>query len=331
MSRARNELGGQPARTPRRHRQRGSALLAVLWLSVALSAIAFALSQSVRTELERAGLNVDSTKAYFLARGAIERTMMYMVRPVLGPNDPAAGFRPGQNWMHFNFPSGTVDVEIEGEGGKLDVNSAPPEGLAAVLAASGLDPSVAVAAAAGIVQIRQQTPWSIVSSPAGANITAPPTFSSPGASFQELEELLAVPGITPDILYGSYARNQQGQLARVGGLYRHLTVFGSQMIDANYASPVVLRAAGLAEGTIAGIMQIRATRPLQPQDGLSGIAQQVGPLRLGLVAGSRAYTLRATARLHQGHGVRTVAAMVRMAQQPTDPPIRVMRWHDVDF
>jgi hypothetical protein len=233
--------------------------------------------------------------------------------------------------LHFNFPSGTVDVEIEGEGGKVDVNAAAPEGLAAVLAASGLDPSVAVAAAAGIVQMRQQTPWSMLTSPGGANITAPSTFSNPGASFQELEELLAVPGITPDMLYGTYARNRQGQLARVGGLYRHLTVFGSQMIDANYASPVVLRAAGLAEGTISGIMQIRAARPLQPQDGLSGIAQQVGPLRLGVVAGSRAFTLRATARLHQGRGVRTVAAMVRMAQLPTDPPIRLVRWHDVDF
>jgi general secretion pathway protein K len=331
MSRIHNGPAGQPARARGRHPQRGSALLAVLWLSVALSAIAFALSQSVRTELERAGLNVDSTKAYFLARGAITRTMMYMVRPAPNPNATAVGFRPGQNWMHFNFPSGTVDVEIEGEGGKVDVNSAPPEGLAAVLAASGLDPSVAVAAAAGIVQIRRQTPWSTLPATEGANITAPSTFSRSGASIQELEELLSVPGITPDILYGTYARNPQGQLERVGGLYRHLTVLGAQMIDANYASPVVLRAAGLADATISGIMQIRATRPLQPQDGVSGMAQQVGPLRLGLVAGSGAYTLRATARLHQGRGMRTVAAMVRMAQQPSDPPIRVVRWRDVDF
>ena len=51
---------------------RGSALLTVMWFSAAFSMIAFSLSTTVRTELDRAALNVDSTRAYFLAQGAIE-------------------------------------------------------------------------------------------------------------------------------------------------------------------------------------------------------------------------------------------------------------------
>ena len=51
----------------------GSALLTVLWLCAALSAIGLAVANNVRGETERASTNVDDTKAYFIARGAIER------------------------------------------------------------------------------------------------------------------------------------------------------------------------------------------------------------------------------------------------------------------
>ena len=53
--------------------QRGSALLAVLWLSLALSAIAFSLASTVRGETERTATAVDGIRAYYLATGAIER------------------------------------------------------------------------------------------------------------------------------------------------------------------------------------------------------------------------------------------------------------------
>jgi hypothetical protein len=250
-------------------------------------------------------------RAYYLAKGGMERAMLNMLRPPGGGVSPERGFRPGQNWMHFAFADGVVNVQIEGEGGKLDVNQAPAEALARVLAATGLDPAFAVGAAARLVEIRRHTPWSSVpAAAAGANLSAPPTFSRSGASFQELEELLMLPGFSADILYGTYVRNPQGKLQRLGGLNRQLTVYGGAMVDANYATPEILSAAGLPGATINAVMQIRAERPLQPQDpGMSDISNHVGPLRLGLVGGSAAYTLRATARLRGGRGVRTVTAL----------------------
>src|SRR5438477_164116 len=58
--------------------RKGSALLTVLWLTAALSAIGLAVANNVRSETERAATNVDDVKAYFIARGAIERTAMRM-------------------------------------------------------------------------------------------------------------------------------------------------------------------------------------------------------------------------------------------------------------
>src|SRR4051794_22444351 len=61
-----------------RNPARGSALLAVLWLSLALSAIAFSLASTVQGETERTSTAVDGLRSYYLATGAIERAILYM-------------------------------------------------------------------------------------------------------------------------------------------------------------------------------------------------------------------------------------------------------------
>ncbi|MGC8793646.1 MAG: hypothetical protein ACP5U2_09680, partial [Bryobacteraceae bacterium] len=58
--------------------RRGGALLAVLWLTAALAAIAFAVASTVRAETERSANSLDSLRAYYVATGAIERAILYM-------------------------------------------------------------------------------------------------------------------------------------------------------------------------------------------------------------------------------------------------------------
>ena len=73
-----------------------------------------------------------------------------------------------------------------------------------------------------------------------------PSFRSPHASFQEIEELLLVKGVTPDLFYGSYvpAETVDGadppgpRLVPRGGLMDCLSVYGSRdRVDANTAAP----------------------------------------------------------------------------------------------
>src|ERR1039458_8186869 len=65
---------------------RGSALLAVLWLSAALAAIAFSLSSTVRGETERASTAVDGLRSYYLASGAIERASLELLWTTTSPD-----------------------------------------------------------------------------------------------------------------------------------------------------------------------------------------------------------------------------------------------------
>ena len=59
--------------------ERGSALLAVLWLAAALSAIAFTVATTVRGETERTSTDIDSLRAYYLASGSVERGILWIL------------------------------------------------------------------------------------------------------------------------------------------------------------------------------------------------------------------------------------------------------------
>jgi hypothetical protein len=313
--------------TRRPVRNRGSALLAVLWLAAALSAIAFTLSMTVRAELDRAALQVESVQAYYRAAGAIEGAMLRMERPFAGgPHDPLRGFVPGQRWMDFPFPGGLVRVEITGDGGKLAVNQAKPEALGRLIAACGVDPSAAIDMALRMLETGGGAPWS------RGNLGGPPTFEPRRASFQELEELLALPQITPDLFYGTYERNTDGVLLRTGGLFRNLTMEAAGSIDVHYASSEMMRAAGLAPITIENLIRLREERELTAADlPVLGEIEFGSGLRLGLGGQNYVYTLRAAAGSPNGQARRTVAARVEYARYPTDRPLRLDRWFDNDL
>lgn len=296
----------------RRNTRRGSALLAVLWLSLALTAIAFALSRSVRTEFDRAAQNVESTRADFLAQAGIEAALLR-----IGGHGPPGAFQPGQRFLYLALPGGPVEVEILGENGKLSLRNASPEALARLFTVCRIDPAQAAALAAQIVEVR------------GSGISGgSSSFPAPGASFVQLEELLRVPGLTPGILFGTYREDRAG-LVRVGGLQPHLTFEQSGIVNVNYASPELLLAAGLSDPMVRTIEQIRRQRPLQIGDpGMDALTATDSVIRLGLGGAAMAYTLRATARLSNGRTTRTVAAVVKYGVS-TQFPWEIVRWYGV--
>src|SRR5260370_37932979 len=108
--------------------QTGSALLMVLWLSAALSAIAFTVANTVRAETERTSTSIDSLRAYYLATGAIDRALLYINwgAGFRKPDGTPKYFENPMPVLRFEFPSGTATAEIIPETAKLNVNRAPP-------------------------------------------------------------------------------------------------------------------------------------------------------------------------------------------------------------
>jgi general secretion pathway protein K len=313
---------------------RGSALLAVLWLSAALAAIAFSLSSTVRSETGRASTSVDGLRAYYLAQGGVERAAMELLWRAHGIGQPKIPLTATA--VNYAFPSGDVRVEIIPEASKLNVNVVPVQDLYRVTLALGVDPARAQEIAEAIDDWRRPMP-------AGSRFdlyysSQFPSFRAAHASIQEIEELLLVKGVTSEIFYGTYVPSEGDpsgvRLSPRYGLADCLSVYDSgPQVDANTAAPPVLAALGLPPDAINALMAQRRVAPLTGGQ-LASFLQSTGAPTNRLRTGANSMVLlRATARLRLANGQpsdlqRTVAARVKYLPAGFDPPMHILRWYD---
>ncbi|HYW48194.1 MAG TPA: hypothetical protein VE959_35350 [Bryobacteraceae bacterium] len=313
---------------------RGSALLTVLWLSAALAAIAFSLSNTVLGETDRTSTAIDGLRCYYLASGAVQRCAMELFWDA-SANPVKRRIPPGMPAVDYVFPSGNVRVEIIPESARLDVNFTTVPDLARLGVALGIEPEHALEIAAAIDDWRRPAPQGSPFDQYYLSLT--PSFRARHASLQEIEELLLVKGVTPDLFYGTYVPSPAGEgprLAPRGGLAECLSVYGARdAVDANSAPPAVLAAVGLSPYAISALVERRRMAPLTEQQlfaFLQSAGMAPGRLRAG---GSSIVTIRATARLRLSDGRlsdlrRTVAAQVKYMQPGSDIPIHFLRWYD---
>jgi general secretion pathway protein K len=171
--------------------------------------------------------------------------------------------------------------------------------------------------------------------------TLNPTFRARHTSFQEIEELLLVRGMTPELFYGNYIADENGRLYARGGLRDCLSVWGSLgPFDLNTASPALMEAMGIAPDVSAAIVarrQSRAFRNMQDAQNAMATAAFMPRFAIGAAGNATLWTLRAAARLRRPDGtfsdvVRTAAATVQIPRRtrPGGPltPLQVLRWYD---
>jgi general secretion pathway protein K len=305
--------------------RRGSALLMVLWVSAALAVIALTLANTVRSETDRTSTGVDGVRGYYLASGAIERCALEILWSLRLPPDRKL-IPQGSTSVRYNFPGGEARVDITPETARLNVNTTPVPELFRLGLALGLEPERAQVIANGIDLYRRPS------------AEGPPSFQRPRASLEEIEELLLVPGVTPEILYGTYIPVDSGdgatRLVPRAGLADCLSVFGARdRVDANTAPAPVLAAVGLGPYPISAILERRRQAAFTEQsltDFMASIATPRDRLR---VEGNSIVIIRATARPRLPNGQlsdleRTVAARVKYMPDGYSSPIHILRWYD---
>jgi general secretion pathway protein K len=320
--------------TPGKHadERRGGALLAVLWISAALTAIAFSVSATVRAETDRVSNSSDGLRAAYLATGAVERAIQWICwgPAYRGPDGKPLFYEWKMPRLTMHFPSGDAVVELIPESAKMNINQAGPEDLARVVAAITGDVAQAQQVAAAILDWRGGTlPGPFDSFYAAVN----PTFHARHASIQEIEELLDVAGVTPEIFYGNYIPDAQGRLYASGGLRDCFSVWGGPgPYDANTVSPALMLALGVPQEGVAAIVRARNTAPFQSMADVGSLGFPAP--RLG-VGGNVIWTLRAVARLRRPDGgpsdvVRSAAAVIKMLDPMYYPgnPVHVLRWYE---
>jgi general secretion pathway protein K len=132
-------------------RSRGVALIAVLWLAVLLAVIAGSLLTTTRSELRLARNLLDSARADALAEGGI-----YLAIPHLLDRDVATRW-PVDGTLHVvELETGRLEVAARDAAGRVDLNAAPPELLAGLFRAAGVETDAADILAARIADWRDR-------------------------------------------------------------------------------------------------------------------------------------------------------------------------------
>lgn len=317
---------------------KGTALLAVLWLTAALSAIAFSIADTVRAETERGISTQESIRAYYLARGAVERTL-YQIR---NSNDgsggsPAERFA-GRRRLYFQEEFGDTLVELISENGKLPLRGLNASVFHSILLSLGETPE----SASAIVE-QAFSGSAIPLAPNLQNSLQTSSFRLPLASMENVEELLLVPGITSELLYGRYSRMPDGRLINLGGLIDCVSphILASQGLDPFSVHPTLLVALGMDPASARQFGEIRR-QSFDP----AVVVNQLQTMRVGTgSAAMRAdlgdvFQIRATARVRTPNGTlsetrRTVSLLIKY----TTPNFRYMwispwthlRWYDQAF
>jgi len=306
----------------------GSALLMVLWLTAALSAVGLAVANNVRAETERTETNVDNARSYFVARGAIERAALHILwgRQYFTEDGLPIYYVTGSPSMDLTFPSADVHVDVIPENSKLSLNGSRPEDILRLLLALGTPEDRATEITTAIVDWRSPADPMHPSPFDSFYLGQSPSFMARHASFQENEELLLVKGMTAELYYGSSLASNHA------GLRDCLSVYGTTgAVDINTAQPATLQAIGLAPADADTIAASRAQHPVLNNKELADIAQSLGPAGFRLqIGGKTMFTLRATARLRQPDGKlsdlrRTVGALVKIYFPGR---FDVVRWFD---
>jgi len=313
---------------------RGSALLAVLWLSVALSTIALTVAGTVRSEIDRASTASDDTRAYFLAQSGIQRAILWIEwgRAYGAPNY----YQPGMPPLQFRFNAGDVTVEVVPESTKLNINDCLPADLFRLLSALGTPADRAQIITEAIIDWRSNPPAGAPTAFDMFYLQHNPSFMATHTSFQEIEELLLVRGMTPELFYGTWDRDESVKPPRLTqriGLRDCVSIYSNGSLDVNTTPVPVLLASGLPPDAVGAIVQQRSLQPFQNLQSVRAFTQNLGPVGARLAfGGTSMFNLRATARPRTTAGNlsdlrRTVSALIKLAPE-SGAPFHIVRWYD---
>ena len=169
-------------------RERGAALIFVLWVATLLAILVASFAHQAGTQAKLARNQYDRARAQGLADAGVSLA-------ILGLLDRAedSAWRLDGSPRELSFDGGTIRLRLQDEAGKIDLNRASTEVLADLLRiAANADGDESVKLADGIAGWKQHrlAQWR------GADGS---TASPPSGPFLAAEELREVPGITREI------------------------------------------------------------------------------------------------------------------------------------
>lgn len=273
---------------------RGIALVLVLWLLVLLSILVVGFSGDARTQLQLARNQNEAAAAQAIADAGVTFAILGVFDP-----SPATQWRADGRQYVLRYGGGVLQVSLQDEGGKIDINVAPLPLLNNLFQTVGI-PNAEQLARAVVAARPRRSPDDVGRS---ADVEATPAFAA-------VEELRRMPGMDKTS-YDSVAP--------------FVTVYsGSPRFDPMTAPRTVLLSLPDAqEDAVDHFMAQRATASTITAD-FAAVANHPD---FAAAAPLRVFTVRSEAET--ATGARFVRAAVVTLLGPAETPYRILAWRSV--
>lgn len=171
--------------------ERGVALLIVVWVLALLIVLVVGFNGDARTDLLLARNHYESASARATADAGVALAIFRVIDP-----SPDTQWQADGRSHDLAYGTGRIRVSVQDEGGKVDINAAPPELLAGLLRTMGASDSDATGIAQSIVSWREAGAGdAALGSPAGPSLAR----RRQSTAFRARDELRLVPGVTRDL------------------------------------------------------------------------------------------------------------------------------------
>jgi general secretion pathway protein K len=175
-------------------RERGVALVAVLWIAMLLSLIATVMITTGRADRQTARNSADRARLEAIADAGVARAILGLLAQ-----------QPEQRWevarpYRFAFAGADVAVTIQDELGRIDLNAAPDELLQGLLVSNGLSVGAAQAIVDKIADWRDPDNLVRLHGAEAPNYrNAGYVYGPRNGPFPTIDELSLVMGVTPEL------------------------------------------------------------------------------------------------------------------------------------
>lgn len=293
-------------KTPGIKRQKGVALVLVLWILLLVTISTGAYTLTARMDQLEAHTVLSGTQAKMAAEAGINLAVLSLRDP-----DELTRMIPDGRSYHMSFEGIAVEVQVTDERGKLNINSADEEVFSNLLTANGLDSSDAGLLAAAIAD------WVDSDEIERADGAELPAYESAGLAvgpanrgFVMVEELLQVLGMSWD-LYSAMAPG--------------LTVYSDSSVpDPAYAPLEALMA--LPDMTAEDARNFVEQR--HSEESLNELELTLPNGEVAMARG-RGLTYSILAKATMPNGIwDQVEATIRLGGSSDGRPYRVLRWRE---
>jgi general secretion pathway protein K len=327
---------------------KGVALIMVLWIITILSVVVLEFCFAMRTELNITRNDQQQLQLYAAAQGSVQRTIAELVLkhdPRMQQLRRAAKEEeiPAENkeWItdgreyRMAFEGAEAVVRVVGEAGKISINQVSDASLRKIMTSLGLEGETRDMVVDSILDWRDPDDFIRIN---GAENEFYQTLKEPydckNGTFDSVEELLLVRGVTPELYYGKKKEGDEDREERVA-LKDIFSVYAAgEQIDINSASLPVLRVVlGLPAEVCRLLIKARGEKGFENFQDLLLRVPELSPFRTevqGLIvfrAINPYYTIEATGRSKEAGSTRGIRVVVKVDPREGDR-YKIIQWLD---